>query len=261
MALRFYNTLTQQVEPFSRSTATPCACTRADPRSTTTPTSATSAPSLSGHSAALAALSRLPARPRHEHHRRGRQDHPQRRGRAQVARRIHRRSTRRRFSKTAPRCACERPERMVKATEHIPEMVARHRRTGRARLHLRERRLGLLPHLEISRDTASFAQRFQRHPRRRARGRGRIRQSQRARFRFVEGAQGRRALLGERDRPGPARLAHRMLRDGDEVSGRDAGHPRRRRRPDLPASRERDRAIGGASPPSRSRASGCIRSF
>ena len=48
------------------------------------------------------------------------------------------------------------------------------------------------------------------------------------------------------DRPGPPRLAHRVLRDGHEVSGRDARHPRRRRRSDLPASRKRNRAIGSA---------------
>ena len=35
-----------------------------------------------GYPAAVAARQRLPARPRHEHHRRGRQDHPQRRGAA-----------------------------------------------------------------------------------------------------------------------------------------------------------------------------------
>ena len=49
--------------------------------------------------------------------------------------------------------------------------------------------------------------------------------------------------LGHRYRPGPAGLAHRVLRDGHQVPGRDAGYPRRRRRPDLPASRKRDCAI------------------
>ena len=39
----------------------------------------------------------------------------------------------------------------------------------------------------------------------------------------------------EPHRPGPPRLAHRMLRHGHEISGRDARHPRRRHRPGLSA--------------------------
>ena len=58
-------------------------------------------------------------------------------------------------------------------------------------------------------------------------------------------------------RAGAPGLAHRVLRDGHEVPGRDARHPRRRRRPDLPAPRERDRAVRSRSPASPSRASGC----
>ncbi len=138
----------------------------------------------------------------------------------------------------------QRPERMVKATEHIPEMVHAIEKLAERGFTYRKRRIHLLSHREVSRLRQALAQRFQRHPRRRARGRGRIRQSQRARFRSMESAQGRRSLLGERDRSGAARLAHRVLRDGDEVSGRNAGHPRRRRRSDLSASRERDRAVG-----------------
>ena len=80
----------------------------------------------------------------------------------------------------------------------------------------------------------------------RARGYRQVRKGRRARLRAVEGAQGRRAVLGNGDRRRAAGLAHRVLRDGDEVPGRDARHPRRRRRPDLPAPRERDRAVGSA---------------
>ena len=69
--------------------------------------------------------------------------------------------------------------------------------------------------------------------------------------------EGRRAGVADSAGRGPARLAHRVLRDGDEVSGRDARHPHRRRGPDVSASRKRNRAIGSASPASRSRASGC----
>src|SRR5580698_5651797 len=60
----------------------------------------------------------------------------------------------------------------------------------------------------------------------------------------MEGAQRRRSILGKRDRPGTARLAHRMFRDGHEVSGRDARHPRGWRGSDLSTSRKRNRAIG-----------------
>ena len=48
------------------------------------------------------------------------------------------------------------------------------------------------------------------------------------------------------DRPGPPGLAHRVLGDGAAAAGRAADrHPRRRRRSDLPAPRERDRAERG----------------
>ena len=44
---------------------------------------------------------------------------------------------------------------------------------------------------------------------------------------------------------GPSGLASRVLGDGDEVPRADVRHPRRRARPDLPAPRERDRAVVG----------------
>ena len=54
--------------------------------------------------------------------------------------------------------------------------------------------------------------------------------------------QGRRADLGLRRRPRPPRLAHRVLGDGAAPArARTDRHPLRRRRPDLPAPRERDR--------------------
>ena len=43
--------------------------------------------------------------------------------------------------------------------------------------------------------------------------------------------------------PGPPRLAHRMLGDGGRVARRRLRHPRRRHRFDVPASRERNRAV------------------
>ena len=54
-----------------------------------------------------------------------------------------------------------------------------------------------------------------------------------------------------------SRLAHRVLGDGAAPARRGADrHPRRRHRPHLPASRERDRAERGRDAASRSRASG-----
>ena len=57
-------------------------------------------------------------------------------------------------------------------------------------------------------------------------------------FALVESAQARRAFLGDADRTGASRLAHRVRRHGAEVSGRHAGHSQRRRRSDLSASRK-----------------------
>ena len=48
-------------------------------------------------------------------------------------------------------------------------------------------------------------------------------------------------LLGVSLVPGPSGLAHRVLGDVQEISGRTDRHPRRRRGPDFPPSRERDR--------------------
>ena len=62
-------------------------------------------------------------------------------------------------------------------------------------------------------------------------------------FVLWKATQGRRADLGSRNRPGPSRLAHRVLSDGAAAARPVADrHSRRRRRSDLSASRERDRA-------------------
>ena len=149
-------------------------------------------------------------------------------------------------SRTATTLRLERPERWTPATKHIDDMVHAIERLADRRPHLYERRLGLLPHRDVPRIRQAFAQRFQRQHRGRPRRRGRIRKGRRPRFRPVESPQGRRSRLGDADRPRPPRLAHRVLRDGDQVPGRDARYPRRRHRPHLPASRKRDRAIGSA---------------
>ena len=56
---------------------------------------------------------------------------------------------------------------------------------------------------------------------------------------------------------GPARLAHRVLGDGDGAPRRGVRRARRRARPDLPAPRERARAVRGRDAASRSRGTGC----
>jgi len=68
----------------------------------------------------------------------------------------------------------EPPAHLVKATDHIAEMAAAIQKLGE-RGYTYERRLHLLPHRELPHLRQAVAQRFQRHPRRRARGRRRIR--------------------------------------------------------------------------------------
>ena len=78
-----------------------------------------------------------------------------------------------------------------------------------------------------------------------------------ARLRALEGDEGGRGhLLGLALGPRPARLAHRVLRDGREDARARVRDPRRRPRPRLPPPRERARAVAGASD-GRSRRSGC----
>src|SRR5438876_973300 len=88
----------------------------------------------------------------------------------------------------------------------------------------------------------------------RARGERRVRQGRPARLRALEEGRPRRRRgrrgVGRAVRPGPPRVAPRMLRhvaarDRDAVRRADARHPRGRRGPDLPAPRGRDRAVGG----------------
>ena len=61
------------------------------------------------------------------------------------------------------------------------------------------------------------------------------RQPQSARLRALAGERRRGAVVAVAVRSGSARLAHRVLRDGLCGTRRDHGHPRRRRRPHLPA--------------------------
>ena len=55
--------------------------------------------------------------------------------------------------------------------------------------------------------------------------------------------------MGHADRAGPARLAHRVLRDEHDPARAVVRHPHRRRRPHLPAPRGRDRPERGGDRP------------
>ncbi len=196
---------------------------------------------VSGHSAPLPAFAGLSRDAGDERDRRGRPHHPSRRGRGHRHPRVHRK-----IHPGLPRGYRRAAHRDARGARprHRP-----HRRHGRADRktaekgpHLHERRLDLLPHREISGLRKALENRRHRHAGGRARGRRSVRKRRRPRFRAVEGAQARRAFLGDAHRPRPPRLAHRMLRDGHEISRRHARHSHRRRRPRVSAPRKRNRA-------------------
>ena len=123
----------------------------------------------------------------------------------------------------------------------------RHGRPGRAadREGLRlpgVRRQRLLPRAALRGVRQAVASAARRH----GGGRGdRSRQGGRSRLRALEGSQAGRADVGQPVGPGATRLAPRVLGHGGALPGRGTRHPWRRHRPDLPAPRERDRAVGG----------------
>ena len=134
------------------------------------------------------------------------------------------------FLEDADALNIEHPELLVKATDHIQEMahfIAELRDKGYA--YADRRRLVLLPHRQVSRVRQAVEEGLRRHDGRRARGCGRVREGQRPRLRAVEGSQARRSAVGHGDWAGASGLAHRVLADVDEVSGRELRHSRRRR--------------------------------
>mgnify|MGYP003693728451 CR=1 FL=1 len=142
--------------------------------------------------------------------------------------------------------------------EHIDADRRAHRDAARARPRLpHRRRLDLLPDRVVARLRAAGPPRPGAAAGRRARRGRRIRQGRRPRLRAVEGPQARRAVVGDGDRPGPARLAHRVLGDEHGAPRAVVRHPHRRRRPDLPAPRGRDRPERGRDRPDRSSRRGC----
>ena len=169
MALRFYNTLTQQVEPFQTLdgntvrmyTCGPTVYNYAHIGNLRTFT-------FEDILRRWLHLSRLQNGPRDEHHRRGRQDHSQRGRRGEDPGRVHgevHRGVPRRHGGAAPATAGTHGE----SHRAYSGNGGRYREAGCARVHLRERRVHLLSDREISGIRQTLAQRFHRHSGRRAR--------------------------------------------------------------------------------------------
>src|SRR5207302_966207 len=106
--------------------------------------------------------------------------------------------------------------------------------------HLCERRFDLLWHRQVSKLWKTLQNRSHRHSSRRARRQRPLRKRKCARLCALESAEARRPFLGNRHRPRPSWLAHRVLGHGHEISRRNTRHSHRRHRPRLPASRERN---------------------
>ena len=138
------------------------------------------------------------------------------------------------------------PDVLPRATEHIDEIVDAHRDAARAGPRLSDRRrLDLLPDRLVAGLRPPGPARSGAAPGRRA-GRGRrVRQGRRPRLRALEGPEARRTVVGDGHRRGPAGLAHRVLGDEHGPPRAVVRHPYRRRRPDLPAPRGRDRPERG----------------
>ena len=196
---------------------------------------------------------------RAQHHRHRRQDHPPRRGERRNGARADRPHDRRdvpRLRRAGHRAAHARSARhRLRAADAGHRQAARGQGPGLSRRgRRRELRGAALPRLrqalrQVARRTAC------RRACRRARRQGRP-----AGLRALESGQAHRARrrpMGQRLRPRPAGLAHRVLGDGLRLAGRDLRHPRRRRRPAVPAPRERDRPERGRHSASRWRATGC----
>ena len=145
------------------------------------------------------------------------------------------------------RCARRSPSRARPSrSTAIIELVGRLLDSGHAYLTARHR---VLRRVDVPRlrqalalprgpDGAARA-RARRQPRRSAPARA-------ARLRAVAAVARRRARVARAVRRRPARLAHRVLGDGDARARPDARSARRRHRPHLPAPRVRDRAERGA---------------
>ena len=193
----------------------------------------------------------------HEHHRRRRQDHQgrRRRGRSRSAssRSVHARL----LLEDATTLGMTMPDVMPTATEHIPQMVeligkllerGNAYRTDDGSIFFRIASwpaYGRLARLDP--EGMRVGERVEADDY----GKDDVRD-----FAALEGAQGRRAELGDGHRTGPAGLAHRMLGHEHGLPRAVVRHPHRRRRPDLPAPPGRDRPERGGHGPDVRRTTG-----
>ena len=240
------------------------ACTSAGRPSTAAPTSATSAPSWPR--TCCAAPSRYKGyrvQRGHEHHRRGRPDHPARRGGGAGPRDASPPPHIRAFEEDMATLRMERPEVVPRATEHIPEMIDAHRAADRARPHLHRRRQRLLPDRHASRSTAGSRGSTSPGIKAGARVDTDKYDKENARDFVLWKAKADEPAWAQWDAPfgrGRPGLAHRVLGHEHEVPGRDLRPALRRRGPHLPAPRERDRAEPVRHRASPSCATGCTSS-
>ena len=187
---------------------------------------------------------RAPLRP--QHHRRRRQDHQEGERGGALGRRGGRASTPRRCRSTSARsvCCAARP-RAARDRAHRRD-DRHHSPAGGEGPGLRGRRRRLLRGAGLRRLRQASRPEHRRSRRRARASRSTSRRSSPLDFALWKGGQARRAVLAEPVGPRPPRLAHRVLGDGAPLPRRAVRHPRRRRRPHLPAPRKRDRPVRGA---------------
>ena len=135
------------------------------------------------------------------------------------------------------------PDLEPRATQYIPQMLDLIGLLEKKELAYQADADGdvVLCRAQVRRLRQAVRQVARRPARGRARG-GRRQQARPARLRAVEARQARRAAVAVALGAGPARMAHRMLGDGERDARPHLRHPRRRAGPRLSAPRERNRA-------------------
>ena len=143
----------------------------------------------------------------------------------------------------------QRAEHYPRATEYIPQMIELVERLVERRVAYQAEEVGVFRDRPVSGLREAVAARHARGQDGCAGRAGRLLEGERAGFRALEGGEaggrGGGRGVGFAVGPGRAGLASRVLGDGDRAVGRDARPALRRRGPDIPAPRGRDRAVGG----------------
>jgi len=139
----------------------------------------------------------------------------------------------------------QHPETLCRATEHIPHMVKLIQKLAAAALPIRPRTELVLPAVCVPCVRQAEQERSERHGRRARVDVDEYEKDSARDFALWKSAAWRDFL--ETEIGTDVRLAHRMFGDGDGVPGRELRHSLRRRRPDVPAPRERDCASESAT--------------